>query len=853
MKKVVLVDGYGLVFRAFHSLPPLRRPSDQAPVGAVYGFTKMLLKLVQQHDFSHIAVVFDSGAPNFRHELYSAYKANRPEVDADLIAQFPMMREVVRAFGIKGIEHDGFEADDMIATYAYMARNQGFEVEVVSSDKDLMQLVQDGISLYDPVKDKKIGYQEVVEKFGVSPLQVRDVLALTGDSADNVPGVKGIGPKTAAELLQSFVTLNGVYEHLHDIKQEKRRQMLQECKEMAFLSYELVGLKKDAPMTYSLDELFFENVNSEMVASFARKFGFKSIVQQFAKDMEVSIPSAHPASFRVLNNAQELASALELYSKTPPYMIGLLLHEGVLSLSFASTDLKIAINCLVGGVAQPSLLEEESFQTQWLEVLEILKPLLVSRAVVKVTMDAKAFYKLAPFTQLLEDVGIMSYTLHAGKQQNNLLDVAQFCGVDGMEQNSRIVIKVYESLKQEIIAQRLATLYERVDRQMPRVLFNMQNNGVGLDVLYLNALSRGFEAKLQAIESEIFAFAGYELNLGSPKQVAELLFEVLSLPKTKKGDSTDAETLEELAAQGHSIATLLLNWRQYSKLISTYTKALPKSIDARTGRVHSTFSATSTITGRLTSNNPNLQNIPIRTEEGSKIRNAFIAGKGNLIVSADYSQIELRLLAHCAEIPALIQAFARNQDIHALTASTLFDVDLSQVTEQMRRQAKTVNFSIIYGISPYGLARRLEIPQLQAKRYIEEYFKQYPEIHSYMQRTLEFARTHGYVKTIFGRKCPADGINDRNFARRSFAERSAINAPLQGSAADIIKKAMSLLDPDIQQFMVLQIHDELLFEIPESLCRSVIVRIKATMESVAKLSVPLVANVAYGESWGAAH
>lgn len=848
MNKLILIDGYGFVFRAFHSLPPLKRPGDGVPIGAAYGFANMLYKLISNHATDHIAVVLDSGSKTFRHDVYKDYKANRPEPPQDLILQFPIIRDVIKAFNIISIEKDGYEADDLIASYAKHAKEEGMEVTIVSSDKDLMQLLAHGIKMYDSMKDKDITDVEVLAKFGVAPDKVRDVLALIGDSSDNIPGVPSIGPKTASELINAYGDLEGVYANLDGIKQEKRRQALVENKDKALLSYELVGLRFDAPMDYSIDQLKVKELKTESLKEFLDEQGFRALSN---KIYGTSNTVSNTLTFKVIKPLDIIQHIPQIYKAGVLYILP---TDNDLFISFGGSNFSVQLQKTT---VQASLFAEEEKETQLSSVMSALNEVLESNAVTKVTIGSKWLYKLNHKVQAVEDIAIMAYANETGRNGCSLQDLIDDYAGSYTSHDSHAVSLIYNNVRDKLIANKHIRLYEHIDKKLTKVISEMEEVGVKLDTKYLLSLSTDFGAKLKTLEQKVYAAAGKEFNIGSPKQLGEILFTDMKLPSPKKSKtgtySTSASILETLLDQGHEIAGLVLEWRQYAKLISTYTDALPKSVNPKTGRVHSNFILTNTATGRLSSTEPNLQNIPIRSEEGQRIRAAFVAKEGHKIISADYSQIELRLLAHYANIDSLKHAFLHNQDIHALTASQIFGVPLEAVDSNLRRQAKSINFGIIYGMSAFGLAKRLDISQEDAKRYITQYFTQYPGIRQYMDSTIEYAKTHGYVMTVYNRKCLIKGINDKNHAMRSFAERAAINAPLQSSAADIIKKAMINLPDHIRKYLILQIHDELLFEVPENIVSEISSEIKKVMESVVQISVPLTVDIGHGNTWADAH
>jgi DNA polymerase-1 len=862
MKKLYLIDGYGFVFRAYHSLPPLARP-DGTPIGAVYGFTNMLFKLLEGHQADYIAVVLDAGQKNFRHELYEAYKANRPPAPEDLIPQLELLPQVIEAFNLPVLQKPGFEADDLIATYTMQATNSGLQVRIISSDKDLMQLVSDNVHLYDPLKNKEIGENEVLAKLGVTPKQVLDYLALVGDSSDNIPGAKGIGQKTAIELLAQFSSIEDIYNNLSQISSPRRQQLLLDSKDNVLLSKKLVSLDAQVAHQTKLEELSTRELDYIKLSEFLTAQNFLSLQsrldKKFGQNYKVE-PVKNPVSYsnQTITSQSELEKLVaDLDNHTH---IAILLDD--ISCQLASDQQQWLIPL---AEAEPSNYQENIFSTEKKEVFKIslesllstLSPILTAPYITKVSADAKNLLKhcLQNGIELVsyEDVLVMAYSLATGKYICSLKELGKEFFNEEPEINSLLLMNLFKELSQKLFANKMWRIYERLDKPMLSCLAEIEMRGIKVDTKLLHELSTEFHHKANDIATQIFKIAGYEFNIASPKQIGEVLFNKLSLPAPKKSKTgnytTSVDVLEKLADQGYEIASHILHWRQLSKLINTYTESLPKNINNKTGRIHTSFNLTATATGRLSSNNPNLQNIPIRTAEGSRIRRAFVAGDNKLIIAADYSQIELRLLAVLADIKELKLAFSNNSDIHAITASQMFEVPVKNVTSEMRRQAKMINFGIIYGISPMGLARRLDIPVGQASAYIDAYFKQYPGIKEYMQTTIESARTKGYVTTLLGRRCYINSINDRNFNIRSFAERAAINAPLQGTAADIIKKAMVTMPNTLRQYMVLQIHDELLFEVPEDIAPSIYAPITEAMENVIPLGVRLQVDISCGKSW----
>jgi DNA polymerase-1 len=891
-EKLYLVDGSGFIFRAFHALPPLKR-SDGTPVGAVFGFCNMLIRLLEQIDHGKIAVIFDAGRQTFRQGIYSDYKAHRPDTPSDLIPQFSLIRDACRAFAVPSIEMTGFEADDLIATYAEMAKTEGYEVIIVSSDKDLMQLVDEKVSLFDPIKSRPIKREEVFEKFGVYPDKVIDVQALAGDSSDNVPGVPSIGPKTAAELITQFGNLETLLSNLAAIKQPKRRQALMDNIENARISYKLVTLVRDVPIPLPLAELEPQPVDLEFRENFLKTQGFNGLLARFHNQRKTE--GIQKPSYPCVTGADELKEWIEKAYKA-----------GVMAIDTETTSLNIIKAELVGfsiaidsqeGVRAcyvPLAHKTDSRQISFEEAISILKPILIDPGVLKVGHNLK--YDLAILRKYglevtpFDDSMLLSYCLDAGKNGHGMDELAlrhlnhntiKFGEVAGTGKNQKtfdevpvdkatdyaaedaeITLKLYRFLKLRLQQERLNTVYERIERPLIPVITEMEATGIKVDPVVLKNLEIDFTRRILVLEEEIYKLAGKTFNIGSPKQVGEILFDELSLPAPKKTKTgayvTDAEVLENLAMQGHSLPARMLDWRALAKLKSTYIDGLMEAIQPKTKRVHTSFSMVGAATGRLASSDPNLQNIPIRSEDGRKIRSAFVAESGFKFVSLDYSQIELRLLAHMAEVQPLIEAFQKGEDIHKMTASQIFGIPLEQVDANHRRQAKTINFGIIYGISPFGLSQQLGIPTGQAAQIIKAYFYQYPGIESYMQRYKMMAREQGYVETLWKRRCYTLGINDSNLSSRQFAERQAINAPLQGSNADIIKKAMRkiydyLNDSASRSRLILQVHDELLFEIPEEDVDTMIPVLKKIMENIVLLSVPLVVDAGIGNNWDEAH
>lgn len=913
-KKLYLVDGSGFIFRAYHSLPPLTNSSG-TPTGAVYGFVNMMLKLVEGAKADHLAVVFDAGRKTFRNRIYPEYKANRPEAPEDLIPQFPLVREATVAMGLPCIELADFEADDIIATYAKQAREKKMEVVIVSSDKDLMQLIGDGVSMYDGMKQKVIGPEQVIEKFGVPPEKVHDVLALIGDSSDNVPGVPGVGPKTAAELINQYGDFAGVFAHTHDIKQPKRREALEQNKKLAELSYELIALKKDVPLALTVDDLALKEPDHEKLLTFLRRMEFKSLVAKLEDKHNIK-PEKKTEAPKEVKSHYELVRDVAALKR----WIDKARAKGLVAFDTETTSLNAMQAELVGfslaiepghacyvplahvsgvaGPSQSSLFETASVQKkvegqmELKAALELIKPLLADESVLKIGHNIKydmlVLKKYGITITPVDDTMLLSYVLSAGLHNHNMDEVAEkylqyktisYDEVTGTgkaritfaevaldkalayaAEDADVTLRLWHTLKPQVIAEKLLTVYETIERPLIAVIVAMEARGIKVDKAKLTHLSSDFSKRIGEFEETIYKLAGHPFNIGSPKQLGEVLFDEMGLEGGKKGKtgaySTGVEVLEELSENGNEMAARVLDWRQLSKLKSTYTDALAEEINPKTQRVHTSYAMAATSTGRLSSSDPNLQNIPIRSEEGRKIRHAFVAEKDCKLISADYSQIELRLLAHVANIPSLKEAFKNGDDIHAITASQMFGVPAKEVNADLRRSAKTINFGIIYGISAHGLATRLGISRSEAGQYIEKYFAQYPGIKEYMETTKQFARQHGFVTTLFGRKCHLPGINDKNPSMRNFSERAAINAPLQGTAADIIKRAMIAVERRLQgssASMLLQVHDELVVEVKEQDADAIATKIAQEMENAAHLSVPLTVSTQVGYNWGEAH
>jgi DNA polymerase-1 len=966
---VYLIDGSGYIFRAYHALPPLTRPSDGLPVGAVHGFCGMLWKLLRETGElappTHMAVIFDYSARTFRSDLFDGYKANRPEPPSDLIPQFPLVRDAVRAFNVACIEKEGYEADDLIATYAVQALDAGADVTIVSSDKDLMQIVRPGIIMYDTMKNKAIGEAEVVERFGVPPSKVIEVQALIGDSSDNVPGVPGIGVKTAALLINEFGDLDTLLARAAEIKQDKRRESLIHFADQARLSRTLVTLDRNVPLDVPLAETAVHQPDAEALTAFMRRLEFSTLLRRVAEGLGAEVPEGmtpaqapqrrkkddydHPlrrsprgdfvATRAVIEPARseggtpaqlavERAGKLEAIpfdrsnydTVTDAIRLADLLsaarYQGHFSfrVKLNSSDpmqgelVGVALAVVPGHAAYVPLAHRASdgldlagdpiAQLPMRETLDLLKPILEDESVLKIVQNAKfdmvALARYGIVLQTIDDPCLMSYALDAGRAEHlpeqlasNLLGYTCLTqkevrgsgraavGLDRVPlplatqyagEETDIGLRLWLILKPRLAAEAVTTVYETLERPLAPVLAEMERHGVKVERATLASLSLSFAQTIARLEDEIRELAGEDFNIGSPKQLGEILFDKMSLQggrRTKTGAwSTDAAALEELAVQGHELPRKVLDWRLVAKLKSTYTDAIPTYIHPQTGRVHTTYALAASTTGRLSSVEPNLQNIPVRTAEGRAIRKAFVAEKGRKLISADYSQIELRVLAHMADTPTLRQAFADGLDIHAMTASEMFGVPIQCMDPGVRRRAKAINFGIVYGISSVGLAAQLGIGRSEAGAYIKTYFERFPGIRDYMEAMKAEARRQGYVKTLFGRKVHYPEINTKNPSLRGNYERAAINAPIQGSAADIIRRAMIRMEPALAEAglsarMLMQVHDELVFEAPDEEVDKTMEVARGVMEQAPepalKLRVPLKVDARAGDNWEAAH
>jgi DNA polymerase-1 len=916
---VYLIDGSGYIFRAYHALPPLTR-SDGTPVGAVQGFCNMLWKLLEDlkgdDQPSHLAVIFDHSGKSFRNDLYPQYKAHRPPAPEDLVPQFSIIRDATRAFGTPCIEMENYEADDIIATYARMAEAKGADVTIVSSDKDLMQLVSDRVSMFDAMKNKRIQAPEVMEKFGVGPDKVIDIQSLAGDSVDNVPGVPGIGVKTAALLINEYGDLDTLLARAEEIKQKGRREKLLNHADDARISRDLVTLKVDTPVTEDMAEFGLSEPDPETLVGFLKEMEFRTFTRKVEEALgapaadesgDATAPidrSKYECVTEMADLERWIARAGEVghvavdtetdaLSATASGLVGISLATApgeACYIPLAHIDPEGSGDMFDTGAA-PDQLDMDT-------ALAALKPMLEDPAILKIGQNFK--YDLGVLSRYgidvapYDDTMLLSYVIAAGLEKHGMDALAEkhlghqcipfkeICGTGKSQitfdkvpldkatlyaaEDADVTLRLWEILKPAMVGRKKATVYETLERPMPAVLSDMERAGIKVDPDQLHRLSSDFAQKMAAAEAAAHEAAGREFNVASPKQIGEILFGDMGLPggkKTKTGAwSTDAKVLDELAAEGHAMPVALLEYRQFAKLKSTYADALLDHINRQTGRVHTSFSLAATTTGRLSSTEPNLQNIPIRTEEGRKIREVFIAEPGNVLVAADYSQVELRLLAHIAGVDALKQAFRDGVDIHAMTASEVFDTPIEGMDPMVRRKAKAINFGVIYGISAFGLANQIDVSREEAKAFIDAYFEKFPGIRAYMDAMKQQVADTGYVETIFGRRAHFPSIKDKNPNMRMFAERQAINAPIQGSAADVIRRAMirmpeAIAKANLNARMLLQVHDELVFEVPEAQADQLIALTQDVMMNACRpaleLSVPLVVDAKAGATWGEAH
>ncbi|MBD1144552.1 DNA polymerase I [Pelagibacterales bacterium SAG-MED37] len=913
-----LIDGSGYIFRAYYALPPLTRKSDGLPTGAVSGFCSMLFKLLEdsksnenKHKPTHFAVIFDSARKTFRNEIYSDYKANRSEAPDDLAPQFEYIRKSVLAFNLPSVDLVNYEADDLIATYVDQILKKGAKVTIVSSDKDLMQLFKNKVRIFDPMKNKFISEEDVQNKFGVDPSKVIDVQALAGDSSDNVPGVPGIGVKTAAELINKYGNLEKLLKSAHEIKQNKRRETLIENKDKALISKQLVTLKHDAPVNINLSEFKLKEIDKDKLFKFLREMEFNrllsSAISKYGEpDLEgiknetvskKTLNSINKKKYHLIKDLKEIDDWINEAEEVGEVAVdtetsSLDPHQA--DLIGVSLSSKIGKACYIplGHNSQKNLNKEL--------VLKKLKPLLEDSSIKKIGQNIKfdfiVLFKHGITISTMEDTMLMSYVLDAGKNRHNMDSLSEihlnhktiafkdlvgtgkkeinFKDVDVEKakdyaaEDADITFRLYKKFHKSLKDEKMVNIYELFEKPMIKILAFMEIEGIKIDNKFLKILSSKFEKKIEKIQKDVFKISKKEFNIASPKQLGEILYnelKIADLKKTKKGSfATSASVLEDLAFKGHEFPQLVLDWRQVSKLKNTYSDSLPEHINPLTNRVHTSFLLAATTTGRLASSDPNLQNIPIKSEDGRDIRKSFIAEKDNVLISADYNQIEMRILADLADVKELKKAFKNNEDIHSLTASQIFNTEIKKVDQDQRRKAKAINFGIIYGISQYGLAKQINVSNYEAEEFLNSYFAKFPEIKVYMDQTIKFCRKNGYVNNIFGRRSHFININDKNYNVRNFQERAAINAPIQGSASEIMRLAMIRLEKRLNEQknqdtkMLLQIHDELIFETPKSGAEKIRKIITEEMTSVANsdqhsFSIPLTVDLNIGDNWGSLH
>ena len=910
-----LIDGSGYIFRAYYALPPLTRKSDGLPTGAVSGFCSMLFKLLEDSKSdsnlqkpTHFAVIFDSARKTFRNEIYNDYKANRAEAPDDLAPQFEYIRKSVLAFNLPSVELLNYEADDLIATYVNQILEKGARVTIVSSDKDLMQLYKKNVRIYDPMKNKFISEDDIIKKFGVSSNQVIDVQSLAGDSSDNVPGVPGIGVKTAAELIKKYGTLEKLLDSADEIKQNKRRQTLIENKDKALVSKRLVTLKNDAPIDRNLDEFKLKEIDKDKLYKFLREMEFNRLLSS-------AISIYGEPDFLAIKDQNEIKEKKNSINKKEYYLINNIdeidswikdaeeVGEVAVDTETSSLDphqanlIGISLSSVLGKACYIPIGHKSEKCLDKNSVLKKLKPLLEDPSIKKIGQNIKfdfiVFFKHGIELNSIEDTMLMSYVLDAGRNRHNMDTLAEihldhktitfkdlvgsgkkeikFSEVniekakDYAAEDADVTFRLYKKFKKSLQIEKISHIYEIFEKPMIKILAFMEIEGIKIDNKFLKTLSLKFQKKIEKIQKEVFKLSKKEFNIASPKQLGEIIYndlKIANLKKTKKGSfATSASVLEDLAFKGHKFPQLVLDWRQLSKLKNTYSDTLPEHINPITKRVHTSFLLAATTTGRLASSDPNLQNIPIKSDDGKDIRKAFIAEKDHILISADYNQIEMRILADLADVKELKKAFKNNEDIHSLTASQIFGVDLKKVSEDQRRKAKAINFGIIYGISQYGLAKQINVSNFEAEEFLNAYFGKFPEIKVYMDETIKFCRKSGFVNNIFGRRSHFISINDKNYNVRNFQERAAINAPIQGSASEIMRLAMIRLSKKLKEQkiqntkMLLQIHDELIFETPKNESKRISKIIIEEMTSVAKsdqhsFSIPLTVDINIGDNWG---
>ena len=910
-----LIDGSGYIFRAYYALPPLTRKSDGLPTGAVSGFCSMLFKLLEDSKSkenkqkpTHFAVIFDSARKTFRNEIYSDYKANRSEAPDDLAPQFEYIRKSVLAFNLPSVELVNYEADDLIATYVDQIIKRGAKVTIVSSDKDLMQLFRKDVRIFDPMKNKFISEQDVQNKFGVGPSKVIDVQALAGDSSDNVPGVPGIGVKTAAELINKYGNLEKLLKLAHEIKQNKRRETLIENKDKAIISKKLVTLKHDAPVNRDLNEFKLKEIDKDKLYKFLREMEFNRLLSSAISAYGEPNFDQIKTNLKSIENQKKIDKK-EYYLITNPNEIDSWIEEaeekGEVAIDTETSSLDphqadligISLSSKIGKACYIPLGHESKKCLDKNIVIKKLKPLLEDPSIKKIGQNIKfdfiVLFKHGINISSMEDTMLMSYVLDSGKNRHNMDTLSEihlnhktiafkdlvgsgkkeinFSKVDIEKakdyaaEDADITYRLYKKFNKSLKEEKMINIYEIFEKPMIKILAFMEIEGIKINSDFLKILSSKFEKKIEKIQKEVFKISKKEFNIASPKQLGEILYnhlKIADLKKTKKGSfATSASVLEDLAFKGHEFPQLVLDWRQVSKLKNTYSDSLPEHINLQTKRVHTSFLLAATTTGRLASSDPNLQNIPIKSQDGRDIRKAFIAKKDHVLISADYNQIEMRILADLADVKGLKKAFKNNEDIHSLTARQIFNVDIQKVNQDQRRKAKAINFGIIYGISQYGLAKQINVSNYEADEFLKAYFVKFPEIKIYMDQTIKFCRTAGYVNNIFGRRSHFNGINDKNFNVRNFQERAAINAPIQGSASEIMRLAMIRLDKKLKNSktkILLQIHDELIFETSKEEIKDISKIIKDEMSSVSSsdhhsFSTPLTVDVNIGENWGILH
>ncbi len=913
-----LIDGSGYIFRAYYALPPLSRKSDGMPTGAVSGFCNMLFKLLEDSKSNdndqkptHFAVIFDSARKNFRNEIYSDYKANRSDAPDDLIPQFEFIRQSVKAFNLPSIELSNYEADDLIATYAEQILKEGAKVTIISSDKDLMQLYKKNIRIYDPMKSKFISNEDINNKFGVNPDKVIDVQSLAGDSSDNVPGVPGIGVKTAAELINQYGNLENLLKNLQKIKQNKRRETLIQNKDKAIVSKKLVTLKKDVPIKNKISEFKLKEIDKNKLYNFLREMEFNRLLSSVISaygEIEFSVKTN--ASIKEEKNQKISKKNYELIEKEED--IDKWLNEaeenGEIAVDTETSSLNshqtklvgISFSTKIGKACYIPIGHTKGKNLEEKKVITKIKPILEDRSIKKIGQNIKfdyiVFYHRGIDMNAMEDTMLMSYALDAGKNRHNMnllseihlnhktitfkelvgtgkkqinfsevkIDLAK----DYAAEDADITFRLYKIFIKSLKIEKLINIYEIFEKPLIKILAQMEISGIKVDKKFLQVLSSKFEKKISNLEKEIYKISNKEFKIGSTKQLGEVMYnemKISSLKKTKKGSyATSAQVLEDLAFKGHKLPKLVLDWRQVTKLKNTYSDSLQEHINSDTKRVHSSFLLAATSTGRLASSDPNLQNIPIKSEDGKEIRRAFVSEKNRKLISADYNQIEMRILADLADVKELKKAFKNKEDIHSLTASQVFNTNVNKVSSDMRRKAKAINFGIIYGISQYGLAKQIGVSNIEAEEFLNSYFLKFPEIKDYMKSTINYCRKSGYVNNIFGRRTHISGINDKNFNVRNFQERAAINAPIQGSASEIMRMAMIRVSKKLNSIkesnckMLLQIHDELIFEAHKDDIKKYSKIIQDEMSSVKdsdlhSFSIPLITDISVGDNWGDLH